>query len=43
MKENMAKEVDREFLEYVIKSLVDHPEDVQIDRKGSGKKRPRGV
>jgi predicted RNA-binding protein YlqC (UPF0109 family) len=33
MKENMAKEVDREFLEFMIKSLVDHPEDVQIDRK----------
>lgn len=29
----MAKEVDKEFLEYVIKSLVDHPEDVKIDRK----------
>jgi len=29
----MAKEVDREFLEYVVKALVDHPEDVKIDRK----------
>ncbi len=24
---------DQEFLEYVVKSLVDHPEDVKIDRK----------
>ncbi len=24
---------DQEFLEYVIKSLVDHPEDVKTDRK----------
>ncbi len=24
---------DKEFLEYVIKSLVDHPEDVKIERK----------
>jgi len=30
----MAKETsDKEFLEFVIKSLVDHPEDVKIDRK----------
>lgn len=30
----MAKvENDREFLEYLIKALVDHPEDVKIDRK----------
>ncbi len=29
----MAEEKDRKFLEYVIKHLVDHPEDVQIDRK----------
>ncbi len=29
----MAKEEDREFLEYVVKHLVDHPEDVKIDRK----------
>lgn len=30
----MAKETpDKEFLEYVIKALVDHPEDVKIDRK----------
>ncbi len=30
----MAKEeADKEFLEYIVKSLVDHPEDVHIDRK----------
>lgn len=30
----MAKEVaDKDFLEYVIKALVDHPEDVTVDRK----------
>ena len=30
----MAKEeADKEFLEYIVKSLVDHPEDVNIDRK----------
>jgi predicted RNA-binding protein YlqC (UPF0109 family) len=31
---NMAKETaDQEFLEYLIKALVDHPDDVKIDRK----------
>ncbi len=30
----MAKETaDKEFLEFVIKALVDYPEDVKIDRK----------
>lgn len=29
----MAKSVDQEFLEYIIKSLVDHKDDVRIDRK----------
>jgi len=29
----MAKEVDKEFLEYVVKALVDHPDEVKIDRK----------
>ncbi len=29
----MAKEKDKEFLEYVVKALVDHPEDVKIERK----------
>jgi len=28
----MAEE-DKEFLEYVVKHLVDHPDDVKIDRK----------
>jgi predicted RNA-binding protein YlqC (UPF0109 family) len=27
------KASDKDFLEFLIKSLVDHPEDVQIDRK----------
>jgi len=27
------KTSDKDFLEYLIKSLVDHPEDVKIDRK----------
>ena len=27
------KATDQEFLEYVVKALVDHPEDVKIDRK----------
>jgi hypothetical protein len=26
-------QADQEFLEFVIKALVDHPEDVKIDRK----------
>ncbi|MCK4781313.1 KH domain-containing protein [Candidatus Parcubacteria bacterium] len=29
----MAKDTDKEFLEYIIKALVDHPEDVKVDRK----------
>jgi len=30
----MAKPAsDKEFLEFIVKSLVDHPEDVKIDRK----------
>ncbi|OGZ27752.1 MAG: hypothetical protein A2365_03885 [Candidatus Nealsonbacteria bacterium RIFOXYB1_FULL_40_15] len=29
----MATENDKEFLEFIIKALVDHPEDVKIDRK----------
>jgi predicted RNA-binding protein YlqC (UPF0109 family) len=28
-----AKEQDEAFLEYVIKALVDHPDDVKIDRR----------
>ena len=27
------KTIDSEFLEYVIKSIVDHPEDVKVDRR----------
>jgi uncharacterized protein len=27
------KTIDAEFLEYVIKSIVDHPGDVKVDRK----------
>ena len=26
-------DVDQQFLEYVVKSIVDHPDDVKIDRK----------
>jgi len=26
-------QADQEFLEYIVKALVDHPEDVKIDRK----------
>lgn len=30
----MAKtEQDKEFLEFVVKSIVDHPDDVEVDRK----------
>lgn len=29
----MAVEKDQEFLEFIVKSLVDHPGDVKIDRK----------
>lgn len=29
----MAKEPDKEFLDYLIKALVDHPDDVKVDRK----------
>src|SRR5580698_11403448 len=28
-----ASAADQEFLEYLIKSLVDHPDDVKVDRK----------
>jgi len=27
------QETDKEFLEYLVKSLVDHPDDVKVDRK----------
>lgn len=29
----MAKEVDKEFLEYVVKALVDNPDNIKITRK----------
>ena len=29
----MAKDLDKEFLEFLITSLVDHPKDVKVDRK----------
>ena len=30
---NMAKENDKEFLEYIVKELVDNPKDVKVERK----------
>jgi uncharacterized protein len=29
----MNKEADKEFLDFLIKSLVDHPDEVKVDRK----------
>jgi len=29
---NMAKNADQEFVEYVVKAMVDHPEDVRSER-----------
>ena len=29
----MAKERDQEFLEYIVKELVDNPKDVKVERK----------
>ena len=29
----MAKENDKEFLQYLVESLVDHPKDVKVERK----------
>lgn len=29
----MAEQADEKFLEFIIKSIVDHPEDVKVDRK----------
>ena len=31
--ENMAKDNDKEFLEFVVKELVDNPKDVKVERK----------
>ena len=28
-----TKTTDQEFLEYLVKSIVDHPDDVKVDRK----------
>ena len=28
-----SKGTDQEFLEYLVKSIVDHPDDVKVDRK----------
>lgn len=30
---NMAKEKEQEFLEYIVKSIVDYPDDVKTERK----------
>ena len=32
-KENMAADNDKEFLEYIVKELVDNPKDVKVERK----------
>ena len=29
----MAKIADQEFLEFLVKAIVDHPDDVKVDRK----------
>ncbi|MEK7146830.1 MAG: KH domain-containing protein [Patescibacteria group bacterium] len=29
----MAKTADQEFLEFLVKSIVDHPDDVKVERK----------
>ena len=29
----MNSSADRDFLEYLVKSIVDHPDDVKVDRK----------
>ncbi len=29
----MAEDSDKQFLEYLVKNLVDHPDDVHVDRK----------
>ena len=31
--EKMAKDNDKEFLEYIVKELVDNPKDVKVERK----------
>ena len=32
-KDTMAKDIDKEFLEYIVKELVDNPKDVKVERK----------
>ena len=29
----MSEEADKQFLEFLVKNLVDHPDDVRVDRK----------
>jgi len=29
----MTKDTDKDFLEFIVKALVDHPEDVKLDRR----------
>jgi len=29
----MVKDTDKDFLEFIVKALVDHPEDVKLDRR----------
>lgn len=29
----MVKEIDKEFLEFIVKAMVDHPNDVKVERK----------
>ena len=31
--DNMAKSSDQDFLEFIVKALVDNPDDVKVDRK----------
>ncbi len=30
---DMTKKMDQEFLEYVVKAIVNHPEDVRVERR----------
>jgi len=29
----MTNDIDKDFLEYLVRSIVDHPDDVRVDRK----------
>jgi len=33
IQENMAADNDKEFLEHIVRELVDHPDDVKVERK----------